>query len=134
MSGMELLFINTLKAFMPKEAAEKIAGMIADGTFDRIGSLPSDILEIKSRLEQCEKRFDRLELGLAKIYAAICQPVPSPTPILQIGNGDRVSSDAGSVGPIDAPLAEHGTDGRPSGSGDASSDADDGHVSQQSIA
>lgn len=37
-----------LKTFMPKEAAEKIAGMVEDGTFDRIGSLPSDIQEIKA--------------------------------------------------------------------------------------
>lgn len=50
-SGTEMLFLQMLKAFMPKEAAEKIAGMVEDGTFDRIGSLPADIQEIKDGIK-----------------------------------------------------------------------------------
>lgn len=64
MSGAEMLLVNMLKAFMPKEAAEKIGAMASDGTFDRIGNLPADIDEIK-------RGMAALHLGQAKIFAAL---------------------------------------------------------------
>ncbi len=63
-----MLMQAALKAFVPKETAEKvqlaIEGMLRDGTLDGIGSLVSDIQEIKQRQA-------RIEFGLGKIFAML---------------------------------------------------------------
>lgn len=68
MSGMDMLLVNALKAFVPKDVAEKLSevlqGMIEDGTFEKIASLPSDVAEIKRAIIQ-------LHLGMATIAAHI---------------------------------------------------------------
>lgn len=68
MSGPEMLLQAALKAFVPKETAERlttaIEGMLRDGTLDGIGSLVSDIAEIKASQR-------RIEFGLAKIFALV---------------------------------------------------------------
>lgn len=65
MSGMEMMLINMLKAFMPKEAAEKIAGYATDGTFDRIGSIPSELDAIRESLA----RQERMLAGLNRAFS-----------------------------------------------------------------
>lgn len=68
MSGMDMLLVNALKAFMPKDVAEKLneilQGMIADGTFEKIASLPSELEAIKRSIGQ-------LHLGVATIAAHV---------------------------------------------------------------
>ena len=107
MSGMELMLTNMLKAFMPKESAEKIAGWAQDGTFDRIGALPSELDEIK-------RAQARIEFGLARIFA-----------VLQNETIDRVPGGS-SPGFVQAALAEHRTDDGPGGRSSAGGDADNG--------
>ena len=78
MSGMEMMLINMLKAFMPKEAAEKIAGYATDGTFDRIGAIPSELDAIKASLARIE-----LELaGINRRQVALLNQQPERTDAL----------------------------------------------------
>jgi hypothetical protein len=97
MSGMEMLLINTLKAFMPKEAAEKIYRMVEDGTFDRIGEVPSDIAEIKRAVGQ-------LHLGLATLAAHVSALE------MRGGVARNPLSDGAERGPVAVAYAERGTD------------------------
>lgn len=114
MTGMEMMLTNMLKAFMPKESAEKIAGWATDGTFDKIGNIPSDLEEIKRDLA-------KLQFALAKIYAALSVEQQ----VFAAGNGDGVSG--GTVTGLGiAPPTEHGTDGGPGGSVGTSGEPDNG--------
>lgn len=67
-SGPEMLLKAALTAFVPKETAERltatIEGMLKDGSLDGIGSLVSDIQEIK-------RSQARIEFGLARVFAAL---------------------------------------------------------------
>jgi hypothetical protein len=73
MIGPEMLLQAALKAFVPKEVAERyivqaaelsaiVEGMVKRGELDGIATLVSDVAEIK--LSQA-----RIEFGLARIYA-----------------------------------------------------------------
>jgi hypothetical protein len=117
MSGMEMLLVNTLKAFMPKEAAEKIYRMVEDGTFDRIGAVPADIAEIKRAIGQ-------LHLGLATLAAhhfrCVECGVPARNPLHAV---------AADPGPVEAASAEHrsGDDADGGSSGVAGCEPDGGY-------
>jgi hypothetical protein len=118
MSGPEMLMQAAFKAFMPKETAEKIQitieGMLKDGTLDGIGSLVSDIAEIK-------RSQARIEFGLARIFAGLSleQQIHSG------GEKDRVSGDTG-TGPVNALVAEQQPRliAGPGSGGDAGSEPD----------
>ena len=116
MSGMEMLLINTLKAFMPKESAEKIAGWASDGTFDKIGNLPEEISEIK-------RQQAAILLALGRIFA-----------VLQSGDDNGLSRNAVGHGPVPALLTECGPLGGGSGDSDASSRTDIGNVGHAAAA
>jgi hypothetical protein len=64
MNGPEMLLVNMLKAFMPREAADKIYGMATDGTFDRIGAIPSELDAIKKALQDIQCHLIGIERAL----------------------------------------------------------------------
>lgn len=67
MSGMDMLLANTLKAFMPKEAAEKILGYANDGTFERIGAIPFELDQIKARQQAIGLQLEEIRNALLAI-------------------------------------------------------------------
>lgn len=67
MSGMDMLLVNTLKAFMPKEAAEKILGYANDGTFERIGAIPFELDQIKARQQAIGLQLEEVRNALLAI-------------------------------------------------------------------
>lgn len=108
MLGMEMMLTNMLKAFMPKESAEKIAGWASDGTFDKIGNLPSELEAIK--LQQAQ-----ILLGMGRIFA-----------ILQERDENGIPGSP-APGPLPLALVEHGADGEPGNDIGASGEPDSGH-------
>lgn len=113
MSGAEMLLIAGLKAFVPKETAEQFSaalqGMLNDGTLQGLGSLVSDIQEIKQNQRN-------IMLGMGRLAA-----------LLQERSDHGVPGGAFD-GPRLVVLAEHGADGGPGGGGNASRQLDGGDV------
>jgi hypothetical protein len=112
-TGPEMLLIAGLKAFVPKETAEKInaalTGMLNDGTLDGIGSLVSDIAEIK-------RAQSRIEFALGRIFAE-----------LQSGSirADTIERNP-AVGLAPLALAERGASGSGGGYSGSSGEPDNG--------
>lgn len=115
MSGMEMMLVNMLKAFMPKEAAEKIAGYATDGTFDRIGAIPSELDAIKESLARIELAI----AGVGRRQVALLHH--------QSEGADQVSRVADGSGLEPAPFAEYGANGVGNGAGTSGS-INNGHA------
>lgn len=107
MSGTEMLLQAALKAFVPKETAERyvaqaaqvsaiVEGMVKDGALDGIATLISDVREIKESLA-------RIEFQNGRVFAALQLAE-------QIHGGGKPDGLSGSPfpGPLDAMVAERG--------------------------
>lgn len=122
MSGTEMLLQAALKAFVPKETAERyvaqaaqvsaiVEGMVKDGALDGIATLISDVREIKESLARIEFQNGRVFAALQSqqqifqggtIHGVLGGPAPGPfdhlapelRPVIVAGSGN--SGDAGS--------------------------------------
>lgn len=122
MSGPEMLLIAGLKAFVPKNTAEKInatlEGMLRDGTLQGIGSLVSDIAEIKARLISIDAILRSQGAG---VIAGRCAEA-----VYERGEDNGLSRDTAAQ-PRQLAPPQHRTDGGPGGGIGTSGQSDNGH-------